>query len=148
MSFYNEKISSIGIFSTIFEALCKHDLLMYLEGWRRIAIFPTHSVWTSSVKKRSILFEKKKWSKCCLNRPNMEISRIFLENMPLDTFRSISNKFPDLVKYLHQQVRLIANYSLNGGVPWLCGTNGTLYFFCMDEVENCSHFSCAVKLLG
>ena len=27
-----------------------------------------------------------------------------------------------------------------GGVPWLCGTNDTLCFFCKDEVEDCSHF--------
>ena len=70
----------------------------------------------------------------------MEISRLFLENMPPDTFWSISNKFPDLVKHLHQQVRLIANYSLNGSVPWLWGTNGALCFLCKDEVEDCSHF--------
>ena len=60
--------------------------------------------------------------------------------MPPDTFWSISNKFPDLVKHLHQQVRLIANYSLNGCVSWLCGTNGALSFFCKDEVEDSSHF--------
>ena len=28
-SFYDEKILSIGVFSTILEALCKHDLLIY-----------------------------------------------------------------------------------------------------------------------
>ena len=28
-SFYDEKILSVGVFSTIFEALCKHDLLIY-----------------------------------------------------------------------------------------------------------------------
>ena len=71
----------------------------------------------------------------------MEISQLFLENMPPDTFWSISNKFLDLVKHLYQQVHLIANYGLNGGgVPWLCGTNSTLCFFCKDEVEDCSHF--------
>ena len=30
---------------------------------------------------------------------------------------------------------------MNGGVPWLCGTNGALCFFCNDEVKDCSHFS-------
>ena len=76
-SFYNEKISSVGVFSTIFEAFCKHDLLIYLEQWHRTAIFPTYK------------------------HPNMEISRVFLENTPSDTFWSISNKFPDVVKHLH-----------------------------------------------
>ena len=139
-SFYDEKISSIGVFSTIFEALRKHDLLIHSEEWRRTAVFLSYSVWKKLVKERIILFEESRWSDHCLNHPNMEISRLFLENMPLDTFWSISNKFPDLVKHLHQQVCLIANYGLNGSVPWLCGTNGALCFFCKDEVEDCSHF--------
>ena len=146
-SFYDEKISSIGVFSIIFEALCKHDLLIYLEEWRRTAIFPTYSVWKKLVKERIILFELNRWSDHCLNHPNMEISRLYLENMPPDTFWSISNKFPDLVKHLNQQEHLIAKYGLNGGVPWLCGTNGAYCFFCQEEVEDCSHFSWAVKLL-
>ena len=143
-SFYDEKISSIGVFSTIFEALSKHDLLIYLEEWRKTAIFPTYSVWKNLVKEHIILFEKNRWSDHFLNHPNMEISRLFLENMPPDTFWSISNKFPDLVKHLHQQVRLIANYGLNGGVPWLRGTNGALCFFCKEEIEDCSHFFSAL----
>ena len=48
-SFYDEKISSIGVFSTIFEALYKHDLLIYLEKWPRTVIFPTYSVWRNLV---------------------------------------------------------------------------------------------------
>ena len=124
----------------MFEALCKHDLLIYSEEWRRTAIFPTYSVWKKLVKERIIRFEKNRWSDHCLNHPNMEISRHFLENMPPDMFWSISNRFPDLMKHLHQQVHLITNYGLNGGVPWLSGTNGALFFFCKDEVEGCSHF--------
>ena len=146
-SFYDEKISSIGVFSTIFEALSKHDLLIYLEEWRKTAIFPTYSVWKNLVKERIILFEKNRWSDHCLNHPNLEISRLFLENMPPDTFWSISHKFPDLVKHLHQQVRLIANYGLNGGVPWLRGTIGTLCFFVKKKLKIVHIFFCAVKPL-
>ena len=139
-SFYDEKISAIGVISTLFEALCKPSLQIYLEEWCRTANFPTYSVWKNLVKERIILYEKNRWSDHCLNHPNMEISRLFLENMPPDTFWSISNKFPDLVRHLHQQVRLTANYGLNGGVPWLCRTNSALCFFCKNEVEDCSHF--------
>ena len=134
-------------FPTVFEALCKHDLLIYLEEWRRTSIFPTYCVWKELVKERIIFFEKIIWSDHCLNHPNMEISRLFLENMPPDTFWSISNKFPDLVKHLHQQVHLIANYGLNGGVPWLCGTNGALCFFLRTKLKTVQIFSCVVKLL-
>ena len=74
--FYDEKISSIGVFSTIFEALSKHDLPVYLEERRKTAIFPTYSVWKNLVKECIILFEKNRWSDHCLNHPNMEISRL------------------------------------------------------------------------
>ena len=139
-SFYDEKISSIVVVSTSLEALSKHDLLIYLEEWCKTAIFPAYSVWKNLVKERIILFEKNRWSDHCLNHPNMEISWLFLENMSPDMFWLISNKFADLVKHLHQQVHLIANYGLNGGVPWLRGTNSALCFFCKEEVEDCSHF--------
>ena len=61
-SFYDEKISSIGVVSTIFEALCKHDLLIYLEEWRRTATIPTYSAWKKLVKERIIVSEKNRWS--------------------------------------------------------------------------------------
>ena len=76
----------------------------------------------------------------CLNHPGMEVSRLFLENMSPRIFWSISNKFPDLVKHLHQQLRLTGNYGLNGGVPWLRGSSAAFCFFCKEEVEDCAHF--------
>ena len=30
---------------------------------------------------------------------------------------------------------------LNGGAPWLIGTNGAFCFICKNEVENITHFS-------
>ena len=53
---------------------------MNLEEWHRTTIFPTYSIWKSLVKERIIIFEKNRWSDYCLNHPNMEISRLFLEN--------------------------------------------------------------------
>ena len=37
--------------------------------------------------------------------------------MTPNTFWLTSNKIPDLVNYLHQQVRLVRNYGLNVRVP-------------------------------
>ena len=55
-------------------------------------------------------------------------------------FWSISELCPDLVKDLHQQVRLMGNFGLNGRVPWLTNTYGTLCFICKSEVEDLNHF--------
>ena len=134
-SFYDEKYHLL----VSFLQFLRHCVSMISEFiWK-------NGVWKKLVKERIIFSEKDRWSDRCLNHPNIEISRLFLENVPTDTFWSISNKFPDLVKHLDQQVRLIANYGLNDGVPWLCGTNGALCFFCKDKVEDCSHFFLGCK---
>ena len=78
----------------------------------------------------------------------MEISWLLLKNMPSDTFWSISNKFQDLVKYLHQQVHLVANYGLNGGVsPGFAEPTVYIASFVRTHLKIVYVFSCAVKLL-
>ena len=56
-----------------------------------------------------------------LNNSNIRLfgplGLIFFLNLTTDTLWSISKKLPDLVKYLNRQVRLIAKYGLNVGVP-------------------------------
>ena len=77
----------------------------------------------------------------------MEIYLLFFENMPPDTFWSISNKFPDLVKHLHQQVRVISNYGLNCGVPGFTEPIVQFASFVRTKLKTVHIFSCAVKLL-
>ena len=38
------------------------------------------------------------------------------------------------------QIRLIRNFGLHGGVPWLTNTDCELYLSCKDSVEDVSHF--------
>ena len=37
---------------------CTHDLLIYLEEWRKTATFPTYNVWKNLVKESIILLRK------------------------------------------------------------------------------------------
>ena len=43
------------------------------------------------------------------------------------------------MKHLQQQVRLIAQFGLDGGVPWLSNTDGALYFICKLETKDVNH---------
>ena len=52
-----------------------------------------------------------------------------------------SEQYPDLVKHLQQQVRLMVQFGLNGGVPWLSNTDGALCFICKSETEDFNHFA-------
>ena len=63
-----------------------------------------------------------------------------LENISPFQFWSIANSYPDLVRCLHVQVRLMGNLGLNGGVPWLSNTEGEICFICKENVEDVEHF--------
>ena len=46
----------------------------------------------------------------------------------------------DLVSRLHIQIRLMGNFGLNAGVPWLLGTPGALCFICKVGLDDVNHF--------
>ena len=72
--------------------------------------------------------------------PDLYIVQACLENTQPRKFWSISEQFPDLVCCLHTQVRLMGSLGLNGGIPWLRNTEGTLCFICKQENQTLSHF--------
>ena len=55
-------------------------------------------------------------------------------------FWSISDQYPDLLCSLHVQIRLIGNYCLNLGIPWIADTDDALCFVCKRDSETLSHF--------
>ena len=54
-------------------------------------------------------------------------------------FWAIANIYLDLV-VRHVQVRLMGNFGLNGEIPWLAETDGSLYFTCREDNETLCHF--------
>ena len=75
-----------------------------------------------------------------LTTQNLHTAHDYLVNTPPRKLWSISEQFPDLVCCLHTQVRLMGNLGLNGGIPWLRNTEGTLCFICRQDNETLSHF--------
>ena len=53
---------------------------------------------------------------------------------------SISDQYPNLVCRLHVQIRLMGNFDLNGGIPWIINTNDALCFMCKSDTETLGHF--------
>ena len=53
---------------------------------------------------------------------------------------SLANQFPDLVSRLHIQVMLMSNFGLNGCIPWLQNTDGSICLICKEEIESVTHF--------
>ena len=55
-----------------------------------------------------------------------------------------SEDWVDLIACRHVQVRLMGNFSLNGGIPWLAETNASLCFTCREDNKTLCHlfFDC------
>ena len=70
----------------------------------------------------------------------MRVAQACLENISSDQFCSIADLYPDLVRHLHVQIRLMGNFGINGGVPWLTNTDGELCLLSKESVEDVSHF--------
>ena len=70
----------------------------------------------------------------------MHVAQACLLNTPPCQFWFLADDYPDLVSRLHIQERIIGNFGISGGVPWLSHTQGALCFICKENVENVSHF--------
>ena len=69
----------------------------------------------------------------------MHVAQACLENASPSKFWSLADLYPDVVSHLHTQVRLMGNLCLDGGIPWLFKTEGSLCFVCKENTEVVYH---------
>ena len=75
-----------------------------------------------------------------MSHPNLDTARTCLENVPSRMFWAITDIYLDMVACRHVQVRLMGNFGLNGGIPWLAETDGSLCFTCREDNKTLCHF--------
>ena len=80
------------------------------------------------------------WLRFCSDHRSMRVAQACLENISPYLFWSIADRYLDLVSRLHVQIRLMGSFGLNGSVSWFSNTDGELFLFCKDSVEDVSHF--------
>ena len=68
------------------------------------------------------------------------MAKACIDNIPPQQFWSLTDQYPDLVRHLQVQVRLMGNLGLNAVVPWLSDTDGQKCFICKNGVEDAGHF--------
>ena len=139
-SFSDENISPLGILPSICEALHRYRLFDYFESWFHNSTFPNYPSWKTIVKSKINKYEENAWIEYALSHPNLDIARACLENVPPRMFWAITDIYSDLVARQHVWVRLMGNFSLNGGIPWLVETDGSLCFTCREDNETLCHF--------
>ena len=154
-SLLDKDVKPIGILLSICEALNKYDLFNYFEIWFNSSTFPTYGNWKSIVKNKVRDLESRLWLEFCSGHPNMHVAQACLKNVSPSKFWSLADLYPDLVSRLHTQVRLMGNLCLNGGIPWLFKTEGSLCFICektqkryITTLLNVSLFGIIIILCG
>ena len=125
-SLFDKDVKSIGILPSICEALNKYDLFNYFEIWFNSSTFPMYGNWKSIFKNKLRDLESRLWLEICSGHPNMHVAKVCLENVSPSKFWSLADLYRDLVSRLHTQVRFMGNLCLNGGIPWLFKTEGSL----------------------
>ena len=142
--YFDSRFSALGAISSICETLRKYDLFQHFENWLTNSIFPTYSSWKKLVKAKVRENEERIWARYCLDHPSFQLPKICLDNVNPHRFWSLAKNYPDLVSRLHTQTRLMCNFGLNAGVPWLIGKSGDSCFICKNETENVDHlfFAC------
>ena len=80
------------------------------------------------------------WNEYAMSHPNLDTARTCLENVPPRMFWAIADIYLDMVACRHVQVRLMGNFGLNGGIPWLAETDGSLCFTCREDNKTLCHF--------
>ena len=82
------------------------------------------------------------WNGYAMSHPNLDTARTCLENVPPRMFWAIADIYLDMVTCRHVQVRLMGNFGLNGRIPWLAETDGSLCFTCREDNKTLCHFLC------
>ena len=102
--------------------------------------FPTYTNWKTIMKTKILKRKVDSWYLFCIHHSSIRVAQACLENISPDQFWSIANLYPEIVRHLHVQIRLMGNFGINGGVPWLTNTDGELCLFRKESTEDVSHF--------
>ena len=132
--FFDTSIASLGVLPSICDALKKYGLFSYFNQWFIDSPFPNYFTWKTIVYRKIRECEANGWDTFITDHPDRY-------NAQLASFGLFLNSYLiNLVCCLHTQVRLMGSLGLNGGIPWLQTTEGTLCFICKQENETLSHF--------
>ena len=142
-SFFDESISSSGILPR--PSTDTNFLTISNRGFIN-STFPNYPSWKTIIKNKINKYEENEWNEYALSHPNLDIARAGLGNVPPCMFWAIADIYPDLVVRRHVQVRLMGNFGLNGGIPWLAETDDSLCFTCREDNETLCHFFLTVQL--
>ena len=120
-------IHSVGVITSLYDVVQKYELTHVIDGWFVSGTFPLPGVRRKLIERKLRAAESEKWHMFCAGHPKFDLAGAAFTHISSYQYWSLTFDRPDLVKYFHLQMRIMGNFGLNGGVPWLEGTNGLLY---------------------
>ena len=85
-------------------------------------------------------YEENAWLSFVSDHQNFQMAPSCLVNVSPEKFWAITAEYPNLVCQVHVQIRMMGWLGLNGRIPWLLNTDGTLCFVCKSDTETLDHF--------
>ena len=104
---FDLNIESTSVLPSICDTLCNYNLFTYFETWFHNSVFPCYEEWKSIVYRGVRNSEMIKWTWYSVSHPNLNLAKACIDNIPPQQCWSLTDQYPDLVRHLHVQVRLI-----------------------------------------
>ena len=139
-SLRDPEIHSVGVITSLYDVVQKYEFSHVIEEWFESGTFPLPGVWKKLIERKSCTAESEKWHMFCAGHPKFGQAGVAFTHISSYQYWSITLDYPDLVKYIHLQMRIIGHFGLNGGVPWLEGTSGCVCYIFQEGVEDNLHF--------
>ena len=140
-SYFDARVTSMGVLLSIIEALNKYDLYHFFVSWFHDSTFPTYSNWKCNVKTKVRNFEDNAWADYGVNHPDMHIAQACLKNVTPYQFWCLPDHYPDLVSRMHIQIRLMGNFWTQWWSAMACWHKWIPLFDLQRGCRGCNSFS-------
>ena len=107
----------------------------------------SYGEWKCTLRNRISIFENSLWKTYTENHLHMSLFHQTFTKISPSNYWEITSLYPDVVSKVNIQLRLIGNYGLQSGLPWLRKEKSDACFLCKTESEDLSHFVLDVLIL-
>ena len=118
-SFLTIQNNSFGFIKDVVFFMHKYSLSDYFDNWTGNRIFPSYFDWKRIVKPRIAAHENNAWTEYASVHQDIAILDKTFSRMTNNEFWEIVDRIPDLAFKRNLQIRLMGNFGLQYGAPWL-----------------------------
>ena len=138
--FLNHPDRSTGFVKDITEICKKYDLFHLFLNWATENHAMSYDEWKCTLTNRISIFENSLSETYTENHSHMSLFHQSFTEISPSNYWKITSLYPDLVCKVNIQLRLIGNYGLQSGLPWLRKDKSDACLLCKTECEDLSHF--------